>query len=542
MNVPELASASRRQSRDWLAWCIDRILVLWNLPILDNKLFLAGFAAVLFGVCLARAYAGIARIEAYPWDTFSFLDGAWRIANKQIPYRDYFESLGPIIFIQTRLGLLLAHGSVAGFAYSHAVVSAMLGLWSYALSARRLPHTPRVLLCASLVLLAVSPFMVGEAPNKTTAACIHNRYGYVLTALVLVEAFYASKHASRWSEFRGGFSTGTALALALFVKVSYFLGIGLLLIGLFWCRRQTLRRWTGIAAGFGSVFIAFWAFLGYTLAPMWNDMRAIGGAKHIQFQWPAIDAAYQGIAPFLVFVFLAVALLWSEGARDMARNAGILGLAASALGLFYLVTNSQGDRLPLNAVASVLVVQAVSSGFAAAASSQRVARCTLVLWTAFFVFSQAALDLAGTAYAVEGRLRVAGSSLEPFHSPRLAGFRARDGDYVKFVNGGLDLLGKYRQQNDTVMTLDFSNPFPFALGIPPAPGGVTCLKYRYTFDDTHSPSAERCFGQASLVMLPKKFTDYTMTQVIARLYGPYLADRFHLIGETEHWQLFRHND
>jgi hypothetical protein len=158
---------------------------------------------------------------------------------------------------------------------------------------------------------------------------------------------------------------------------------------------------------------------------MWNDMVATGGAKHIKLQWLMLDSVSQGVAPFLVFGFLAVALLWSEGARDVARS---------------------------------------------------------------------------------------------------------------------DLLGKYRRQNDTVIALDFSNPFSFALGMKPAWGGFTCLPSRSTFDDTHRPSAERCFGHASLVMLPKKLPDQILTTVIPRLYGPYLASHFQLIAETALGQLYRHND
>ena len=78
----------------------------------------------------------------------------------------------------------------------------------------------------------------------------------------------------------------------------------------------------------------------------------------------------------------------------------------------------------------------------------------------------------------------------PFASLVLAGFRSDEPDYVDFVNDGLALLRQHRAQNETVMSLDFSNPFSYALGIPPAQSGATTLHYRTNFSDAHHPSAE----------------------------------------------------
>lgn len=531
----------RGQGRDLIASAIDRILVLCDHPSTNNKLFLAGFATLLLGVCLARAYAGLACVRVYPQDSFSFLDGAWRLMNRQIPSLDFFSDLGPIIYLQTRVGLLLSHGDASGFGYGQAITAAVLGVWAYAIGGGRLSHTPRMLFCASLVFLAVSPVVIGEDPTRTTAACVYNRYGVALTALVMLEAFCESKRQSRRAELLAGLSTGTAVGLALFVKVTYFLGVGFLLLELFACRRQTLHRWKGIVAGSGAVFLAFWPFLGYTFIPMWNDLRTVAGSKHIEFKWYMVDALFQGLAPFLIFVFLAAALLWNIGERETARKIGVLAMATSAVGLFYMVTSAQGNRLPLNALLAIIVVHVVSTCFAAAPESQRLGRCVFIMWGALFIFSHASWDLAGAGYAVMGKLRIENSPLETFHSPRLAGFRTTERRYVALVNDGLDLLNKHRRQDDTVMSLDFSNPFSFGLGAKPAWGGVPVLKYGINFDETHFPAAERYFGRASLVMLPKQFTDGPMTEFIPKLYGPYLASHFHLVGETALWQLFRHN-
>jgi hypothetical protein len=128
-----------------------------------------------------------------------------------------------------------------------------------------------------------------------------------------------------------------------------------------------------------------------------------------------------------------------------------------------------------------------------------------------------------------------------FQADVLAGFRTYETHYVDLVNDGLRLLNQHRKADDTVMALDFSNPFSYALGMPPAPGGATTLHYRGNFSDAHHPAPERLFGLASLVMAPVVPSDQSLIFSIPRIYGPYLAAHFHLIGESPGWRLYRHN-
>jgi hypothetical protein len=88
------------------------------------------------------------------------------------------------------------------------------------------------------------------------------------------------------------------------------------------------------------------------------------------------------------------------------------------------------------------------------------------------------------------------------------------------------------------MSLDFTNPFSYSLGIKPAPGGTTVLQYHTTFSDRFRPSASFLFGSAHLVALPKKFSDGSLDVMIERFYGPYLRAHFREIGESEGWRLF----
>jgi len=142
------------------------------------------------------------------------------------------------------------------------------------------------------------------------------------------------------------------------------------------------------------------------------------------------------------------------------------------------------------------------------------------------------------------RRSVANLSGSTFNEPGLAGFSTFDVGYAHFVNNGLALARQYRRPDDTIMSLDYSNPFSYAFRIPPAWGGTPMgLQYRTNFDDRNHVEPERLFGHASLVMIPQPqaFSDYTLAGSIPRIYGPWLEQHFHLIGETVFWRLYRNN-
>src|ERR1051326_7009811 len=126
-----------------------------------------------------------------------------------------------------------------------------------------------------------------------------------------------------------------------------------------------------------------------------------------------------------------------------------------------------------------------------------------------------------------------------FRAAALSEFRSFEKDYVEFVNDGLSLINRHRRSNETVMALDFSNPFSYALGLKPAPGGATTLHYRGNFSETHHPAPDRLFGQANLVVVPLVPSEKELELSIARIYGPYLAAHYHLIGTSDKWRLYR---
>jgi dolichol kinase len=516
-----------------------RFAALWNYPFLGSWLIRLALLAVLASFCLVRTYIGLSGITVYSHDAFGALDGAWRVLNGQTPHADFYTPLGPLIYLVTAFGLLLSHGGAEGAGYSQALCGGLLGLWTYRLARHRLGHLPTILLCLSVVLLSINPSSVGEPPIRTSCMA-YNRYGYALVALLLLEGVAGRDPERRRAEFWGGFSTGAILALLLFLKISYFVGGAALVAAVIPCRKQVKERWAGMIGGFLPVALIFYAYLGFNLVPMWNDLRMVAGAKSARMTWFIVDNLYLPVAFYLGFIFASIRFLWFGGARPAARAMGVAGVAVCLAGIFLLSTNFQFYGLPLNAMAALLVLQQIA-GHPPAANSHKLKQAGLLLWGSLLVAGDLGYEALGLGFGAWQRHSWEETANASFHAATLAGFRTFEASYVDLVNDGLALVSQHRRPDDTVMSLDFSNPFPYALGMRPAPGGATTLHYRGNFSDSHHPTPERLFGGASLVMIPVVPTEKGLARSVPRIYGPYLKQHFHPIGESTGWRLYRRN-
>jgi hypothetical protein len=217
----------------------------------------------------------------YTQDAFSILDGAWRVINGQRPHVDFYSGLGPVTYLMTAAGVMLASGNAVGLAYGQAIFGCLAGLWGYLLCQRRLRDWATILLCVMVVLMTIVPTTVGDSSTGITPATTYNRCGYGLVALLMIEAAAACRSNRRSDEFCGGASSGLVLGTLLFLKISYFMGAGFLLVGLAPLRPQSRDRWYGIGVGFALTFLAFACYLRFDLAAVYHDLRTVAQTKHV---------------------------------------------------------------------------------------------------------------------------------------------------------------------------------------------------------------------------------------------------------------------
>jgi hypothetical protein len=383
-------------------------------------------------------------------------------------------------------------------------------------------------------LMAIVPTTIGDIPAGITPATTYNRCGYALVALLMIEALSARRPGRGRDEFIGGLSTGIVLGTLLFLKISFFMGAGFLLLALAPLRKQTRGRWYGIAAASGITVLAFAWYLRFDLAAMYNDLLTVAHTKHVKLGGYLAKDVIVSACPFLLFTDLisrTAASRWDRNAIQLA------GLGVCLAGFFFLLTSWQFYGLPLNSVMAILLLDRTVPESAPVTPVPGL-RFSILLLGSFFALIYIGSEAAGLNYALSEKLKQTPHT--GFTAPTLVGFNSTvEHDYVEYVNEGCNLLQLHRRPEDTVLSLNFTNPFSFALRMKPPSQGTTWLQYGTDFDDVHGPAPERIFGDASLVMLPKIFSDGTLPDTVPRIYGPFLKQHYALAAESPNWWLYR---
>ena len=169
---------------------------------------------------------------------------------------------------------------------------------------------------------------------------------------------------------------------------------------------------------------------------------------------------------------------------------------------------------------------------------------------ALLVVPQLVSDLAGLADGVYQKAHVsAATGLVRFTEPHLAPLILYDGDsfkesnssiYTTYVNDGVALLRKRCDSSDRVLTMDGANPFPYALKWKPPLGGIASIAFNYTFSEKYRPSFDAFFGDATVVLMPKRPAQSSdLIDGFYALYTPALLERFQLYAESDWFRLYR---
>jgi hypothetical protein len=388
---------------------------------------------------------------------------------------------------------------------------------------------------------------------------VYNRYGYALLGLIMLESFETVGGQRREKEeFIGGFSSGVAAGLALFLKITYFFVAAFLIGGSGFFRGISRRRFLGMIAGFSLVTIVMLAYLGFDIHAILGDWEMAAGARSGSVSFPALKWKLIENTPYLALIAwlgfrgsLAV-----EDSRPGGRNFQLLLFAplVFAADMFLIFSNQQRTQLPLATIFSMIVVNKVVARNRTvrdpeADPARTSCRAALFVGGVLFLV-QFALEFSGLAYGALLKAWPSNpNSVARFTVPRLVPLILYDGlsdprsngrQYVTYVNEGIYLLLNNTKVDETILTMDMVNPFPYALGRRPAVGGIAAAAYRYTISDMYRPSDERYFGTADVVMVPKRpALPEVYFDGFYKIYEPGLHDRFRLVAESDNWYLYK---
>ena len=512
---------------------------------------------VLLLACLLRVGGRGLPILIHGHDLMCTLDGGWRVLNGQRPYIDFYPGFGPLMHLLAAAGLWLSHYSAPGLAYTTAMMGFVIGLWTYAIARGRMSPPGALLTGWFCALLVLAPFNLGDDFRHLTEAEVYNRYGFALTAIVLIECFgpAARRPAKMWA----GVSSGVACALLFFLKPTYFLVSAAIVFWACLMRAHARRRLLAASLGSSTVAVCFLLYL--------RDLGAIGRDMLLQVQTRSAGSASAALLPstleglFPLTMLIGLAWLVGLGVLDESAGdwrswlrapyrqlacAGIVGVA----GILLLSTNFQKTGFPLTAVFGILLGDSIlvhpRIGAFPANRDRTLFRLAVLLLVALAAAPMAVSNAAGLAYGFVKSYQSDPPDTVLFRTEVLKKLRMQgpsspwDGtEYATTVNDGLDLLERSSRSDESVFTFDFSNPFSYGLQRRPAPGGSLWMYYGENFNDVHKPSPERILGHADLVMVPKRPWDPDRFQGTWRVYGDFLTGHFVLAAESSRWCMYR---
>jgi hypothetical protein len=546
-----------RRSGGELGGSLDRLPQFWRLS--PSYSLDACAILLMLAVSAGAAVIGAVHTRIFGHDIFILLDSGWRVVNGQRPVLDYSPGIGELLPLVMAAGLNLAHNSVRGVGYASALLGAVAGLWSYAIARNRMGWIPATLTSLLLTLIAVAPYPLGLLPNMFSHAMVYNRYGYALLGIVVVESFQRAPGTKR---IPGSLSTGIVSAALLFLKPSF--GLVALVFAAYsvLLDRRNWQRLIGILMGLAAGSLAMMAWLRFDFEAIFNTLQLLAAARSSGLSWWEIRwAVIKGLPDFLGLAVLGVFVGAVRNSNaSLARSLGPLVVVTLVMlgGALLLATNAQDGDYPLNAVLAILLVEqglvrAKHSRAGATAGFLRAEAVILFVGLMCFV-PELLASAAGLGSAiVNSRRKPPVSEVARFQSPHLAGLllynvpsgtsaesRSNGNTYVTYVNDGVDLIRRVSKSSETVFTLDFVNPFSYALLRRPAVGGADCMVFNHQFNDEHKPTPEWLFGAADIVMVPKHPSAADVdTNGLFRNYLPSIQERYRLCAETDWWQLYK---
>lgn len=366
-------------------------------------------------------------------------------------------------------------------------------------------------------------------------------------------------------------------------------------------RRWPRAGYYGLGLGFAAVVLAMLVYLRFDVVSFLRDMRTLGGAQSLAMRMEALRHVFSPnlvplllLGPALVLTLILVARRTASRESESRQDSGyhrlqawsplIGGIAVALTGLFTCSANAQQGAVPLLGVAALIPLEMVrrsrrdradgSLPDDPASSVRHPGNWRTGAWvvssliTVFLVGSIVLAEAGSVAYSVGWKARYA--SMVPlsghvqsdpmkdllFPPPDGRGGQGQEWlvanilgrpanrpyltsqQYAAWVNDGLTLLRRHVTESSRVLSLDWVNPFPFALGLPSPRGDALCWALGLLQSADHHPDAQDVLGDATFVMEPKRAIAPPTYEFKKEYLGPVLATGFEMVDESELWILY----
>jgi len=532
---------------------------------------LAAIVLFLLSVGGVMHLIGLPVISALPWDMSIQLDGAWRIVHGQIPNVDFRAVIPPATLELSALGILLGSSSAACITTGNLLLFLALTPYAWVTARRRFSAAYACLFAIFVGLMVLAPRPLGDKIAAASYAMLYNRQGYALLSVIVVSILVPLLPGVVKRPALGGLGVGVLLALLAFSKLTFF-AVAVAAIGLhvLFDRRAWVSVMPAVLIGSIGTVVLLHAITGLDFMAYLRETEAIGRV-YVQGKWKdVIEVAFKNLDQ--LFVVAALALLCAREPNGNRQNSQTWGKGTLLFSIGFLctsalvltATSAQRFELPLCVVAGLMCIEWLRRGDTDRTDAGGVSTRTGYVFGAIILAPLLFGPLIGKdagALLRAVRSNVGGNAqsvrvVEGFNSEALRDFLILNDRtvvseltpsqpasvYPGQVNDGIELLRQHVGRDSRVIALDFSNPFPFALQLPPARGGSTSWLLNGSFSKRDYPAPTVVFGDADLVMIPSYERNGSTVAALKDIYGTYLERNFRRIGQTGIWMLYERRE
>lgn len=522
------------------------------------------FVVVLVVVCGLSVFVGLAEpLGSFAHDTFFLLGNAYRVAQGQVPSRDFSSAWGPVIFLIEAAGLRLAGMRPAGIGYANALFGGLIAVWAFLIVRSRWSSATACAAGIFTLCLITAPFPLGHLPFDFGYSMIYNRYGYAFFGVIVLECSTVALASGTWpcKGIGSPWSTGIALGLLALLKISYaMVAVPFVALPLIVNPCSAKRRLIGLCSGFAAIAFLEAIYLKFDLWDMLRDLEMAAVSRNLSLRIihaVGVSDSLRGAAIVAGSLLLCRAD-WYRFRNPIARVRWLLfGLLTVASGYLLLISNQQAGSFPLNGYAAVMLAAAYPQQIENETNKPKLspqlmpalllAFCILPLCLASTISLARAAEIRQWPQMVSGVTLGAPARDASFVFRRTVGpvkTAIAGAEYVAAVDDGLALLHRHLPDDAGVLAFDEFNPFNYLMNRPTPRGGIAAAAFDYVFCDAAHPSPKRFFGNTHFVIVRKYHNPLNVIEradvaALIRIYGPTLRKDFARVGETRHWVLWR---
>ncbi len=501
----------------------------------------------------------------YPWSASVLLDGGWRMIHGQIPHQDFHTPIGPIylLVVATAMRIFGSGPDVLGWVASAFFLTATFSGWFVA--QRRMTPWPAVAAALACGIMALTPALFGSSGMEGLSFGGHyTRVAWALFSVVALAALTPPRSAlHKPARYAEAVILGVLLALAAGCKVTFGpAGLALLVLAqVVQIQRRSLGEWltlSGIAVlcgclllvAAGTTWSAYLTDLSRSATSVSLLRLLVGSLNDLNLVWVGL---------FVGGIILVGRQAWSEWHFSWRQPLppGVIMMGALAGGGVALSATNGIEHMTPIVVAVALVSWARASIITDVQQRRAVTILAMVAIATWTLQSLAPLPTllrahkpalatlpdgpyAGHEFMFAGVPAVSDEALLDNLSRNPYAYRTDV--WWRYLRDGCNVLQPHIAPTSRVLSLDFVNPFPYALGLPPLTGDHLFWHFQRNITAGNAPSADELFTNADFVLEPLHPIFADSVQQKRHLYGTWLATHAtEVLTASSWWRLYRVN-